>query len=368
LTGLDPRKYEDHFEELDDCPYVKILRELYGYDNLTPKSVLEKEEFKQTTLIEIRDIANLLKALFKINLDIAHREYFLKIDIPEESNWWYGYTTGEVNPYIVCDPTSGDICCYDSSDDDDIMCIEQGNWISFEPMVELKFSNLHSDNQIDEEGNLICTTSDDTERYPNKLNITPVNRELSFSSVNNESVHFNDLFYCYDYWKSWKGTHKRAIEPQDDKPLEKITISIGDSQEFYKVKPLCLYENTQLQSPTDVNDFIRHRLSPIDRSTTITEEENGTSVTKLAYRKVRTFTSMVKKYRPVIMPNVRDIFNDCHTASNTKYDADIDNNYGVFGWCTIPSKTMVNMEYNEASLYVPSSYDHHNRVCGSNFL
>lgn len=40
----------------------------------------------------------------------------------------------------------------------------------------------------------------------------------------------------------------------------------------------------------------------------------------------------------------------------------------MFGWCTIPSKTMVNMEYNEGALYVPSSYDHHNRVTGSNFL
>lgn len=68
------------------------------------------------------------------------------------------------------------------------------------------------------------------------------------------------------------------------------------------------------------------------------------------------------------MPNVRDIFNDCHAAADTKYDADTNNTYGVFGWCTIPSKTMVNMEYNEGALYVPSSYDHHNRVCGSNFL
>ena len=68
------------------------------------------------------------------------------------------------------------------------------------------------------------------------------------------------------------------------------------------------------------------------------------------------------------MPNVRDIFNDCHVAADTKYDADTNNTYGVFGWCTIPSKTMVNMEYNEGALYVPSSYDHHNHVCGSNFL
>ena len=82
---------------------------------------------------------------------------------------------------------------------------------------------------------------------------------------------------------------------------------------------------------------------------------------------MRTFTSIVKKYRPVIMPNVRDIFNDCINDS-TKYEADRDNDYGVFGWCTIPSKTMVNMEYNEQSIIVPSSYDHHNRVGGSNFL
>ena len=68
------------------------------------------------------------------------------------------------------------------------------------------------------------------------------------------------------------------------------------------------------------------------------------------------------------MPEVKDIFNDNHAYSPTKYDADVDNNYGVFGWCTIPSKTMVNMEYNEGALYVPSSYDHHNRVSGSNFL
>ena len=76
----------------------------------------------------------------------------------------------------------------------------------------------------------------------------------------------------------------------------------------------------------------------------------------------------MKKYRPIVMPNVRDIFNDCDMASPTKYDADKDNNYGVFGWCTIPSKTMVNMEYNEEAIIVPSSYDHHNRVGGSNFL
>ena len=75
----------------------------------------------------------------------------------------------------------------------------------------------------------------------------------------------------------------------------------------------------------------------------------------------------MKKYRPIVMPGVRDIFDDCNSAT-TKYDADVNNNYGVFGWCTIPSKTMVNMEYDEQSIIVPSSYDRHNRVGGSNFL
>lgn len=134
--------------------------------------------------------------------------------------------------------------------------------------------------------------------------------------------------------------------------IAEIADQLTDTQTFYHVKPLCLFENTQLQKPTDGNDFIRHRIGEISRSE----------------KQVRTMTAFVKKYRPVVMPNVRDIFNDCHSASPTKYDADIDNNYGVFGWCTIPSKTMVNMEYNEGALYVPSSYDHHNRVSGSNFL
>jgi len=76
----------------------------------------------------------------------------------------------------------------------------------------------------------------------------------------------------------------------------------------------------------------------------------------------------VKKYRPIIMPKVRDIFNDCDMAADTKYQADVENRYGVFGWCTIPSKTMVNMEYNEDSIIVPSSYDKYNRIGGYNFL
>ena len=110
MVGTNPQRYEEHFEELDDCPYVKLLREMYDGELVSKNSI-----FRETTIIEISDIANLLKALFKVNIDIAHREYFLKIDIPEESNWWYGYE-------------------------------EFGCWYSFEPMVQLKFSNFHSDN------------------------------------------------------------------------------------------------------------------------------------------------------------------------------------------------------------------------------
>lgn len=229
LVGLDPRGYYDHFEEFGNCPYVQILRDLYNTEtetNPTPKSRPEGNDLKQTTIIDITDIDNLLKALFKVNMDIAHREYFLKIDVPEASNWWYGWMDGS-------------------------------NWVSFEPMVELKFSNLHSDNQLDEEENLICTTSTDIGHYPNKLNITPVNRELSYDSSKNKSVQYNDFRYFYDYRRSWKGTLQRQ---NNGNSLEEISIALDDTQNFYEVKPLCLYENTQLQSPVDPNEFIRHRL------------------------------------------------------------------------------------------------------------
>ena len=75
----------------------------------------------------------------------------------------------------------------------------------------------------------------------------------------------------------------------------------------------------------------------------------------------------MKKYRPAFVPEVRDIFNSC-LNNKSKYEVDMDNTYGIFGWCTIPSKTMVNMEYNEHTIFIPSSYDHHNRVGGDNFL
>ena len=95
---------------------------MYG----TPYTQKQSEDdFRQLTLMEISDLKVLLSALFKINIDIAHREYYLKIAIPEVSDWWYGYE-------------------------------EDGKWISFEPTVELKFSNFHAANQI-LDGKLICT-------------------------------------------------------------------------------------------------------------------------------------------------------------------------------------------------------------------
>lgn len=246
LIGLDPRRYEEHFEELGDCPYVRLMRELY--DGVL---VSKEDIFKETTIMDISDVANLLKALFKVNIDIAHREYFLKIDVPEESNWWYGCTVGNIKPYLVCDANSETIVCYDSDAIDDIVCLA-GKWVSFEPTVQLKFSNLHSDNQLNEEGNLICTTKSRLD-IPQ---IVPVNRELSFGYEDNECVQYNDVFYCYDYWKSWKGTYK--LSNSTNEPLEKVYIPVENTQNYYDVKPLGLYENTRLQSPTDANDFVKY--------------------------------------------------------------------------------------------------------------
>ena len=228
MTGLDPQRYEDHFEELDDCPYVRILRELYG-------GLVSKDDmFKQTTVIEISDIENLLKALFKVNIDIAHREYFLKIDVPEPSNWWYGYREPPVD--IVCDPNASFVC----AELGDIVCVwGKDMWVSFEPTVELKFSNLHSDNQLNDDGNLVCSISD--RWIPN--GIVPVNREILNDDARNINVKYSDFRYLYDYWRSWFGTH--VVDAASDyEQLKKMKVGLDDHQNLYEVKPLCLYENT----------------------------------------------------------------------------------------------------------------------------
>lgn len=294
LGGMSPK---EGIQEIHKCPFIDMFK----------PSIPEKNDFDVATMIEIDDVANLLAALLKINIDIAHKEHFLKIDLPETTNYWYGYEDG-------------------------------GKWISFEPTVEFKFSNLHAANQIVED-RLICTTKDNRQDTPR---IVSVNRELMDDAG---GVQYNDFHYCYDY-KEQLNSIKGA-----DNDEHGMLPMLDESQPHYNIEPLHLYGNSMMQSPVEVNRQLRHRMGVIGRSS----------------KQVRTFTSIVKKYRPIVMPNVRDIFNDC-VNNKTKYEVDVDNDYGVFGWCTIPSKTMVNMQYNEQAIIVPSSYDHHNRVGGSNFL
>lgn len=85
------------------CPFIKFLN----------KS--KESRFDVLSVVDIKDVVDLLRALFKINIHIAHDERYLKIVIPQASNYWYGYR------------------------DDD-------RWISFEPTVEYKFCNLHAAN------------------------------------------------------------------------------------------------------------------------------------------------------------------------------------------------------------------------------
>lgn len=353
LSNLNPRSCL--CEWVKKCPFVNAVVQSKGQNN----------EFSRFTLIEIEDVERLLNALFKVNIDIAHREYFLKIDVPEPSNWWYGYEIpsdivcieeedDEEDHPLICDDKSQIVCSVEDvqmvcppSEGDEIVCTldgeivcvgkpVDGRLVSFEPTVEFKFSNFHSSNQI-ENGKLICSVGREIEKR-----IVPVNRELT-----KNCFHYSDDWYCYDYKKSLFD----MIQANGQDETIHLSIDVDNVQKYYSVNPLHLYENSDVQSPTDVNDFVRHRIHQINRSST----------------QLRTFTSIVKKYRPVIMPRVRDIFDDCQGAL-TKYDADVNNDYGVFGWCTIPSKTMVNMEYNEDSIIVPSSYDCHNRIGGSNFL
>ena len=340
LCGLDPTASDGHFEELWNCPYVKLLVDMYG----EPTGKEQENDFRQLSIMDIRDVENLLNALFKINLDIAHKEYFLKIDVPEPSNWWYGYTTGSD---IMCIGEGDKVVCEQAGSEDKIVCERPDDsqvwhnpndkkWISFEPTIELKFSNFHAANQVQGD-RLICTSGEYAQGR-----ICPVNVEIT-------GVQYNDFHYFYDYKKEWLGVNKTVASGAGQS--QRLHPKLADEQMMYVINPICLYENTSVQSPTDINDFIRHKLNPIARTN----------------KQVQTFTSIVKKYRPVAMPQVRDIFDDCQ-GQTLKCDCDEKNDYGVFGWCSIPSKTMVDMEYNEGALYVPSSYDHHNHVCGSNFL
>lgn len=93
--------------------------------NALNRLISESNDFNTTTWIEIDDVATLIKALLKVNIDIAHREYYLKIDEPNDSAWWYGSSNN-------------------------------GKFVSFEPTIEYKFSNFHASNQV-QNGKLVCT-------------------------------------------------------------------------------------------------------------------------------------------------------------------------------------------------------------------
>ena len=124
----------------------------------------------------------------KINIDIAHREYFLRLDVPNDSSWWYGYI-GE-------------------------------KYISFEPCVEYKFSNMHASNQLKDDGKLICCSGEeDIERT-----IVPVNREL-MNDLN--SNHYNEYLYHYDYSNSLK-----SIMVTDRNPNLPV---FDDCQKYYSI-------------------------------------------------------------------------------------------------------------------------------------
>ena len=103
----------------------------------------------------------------------------------------------------------------------------------------MKFSNFHSDNQLDENGNLICTTKSRSD-IPK---IVPVNRELSHNASLNKCVQYNEFAYFYDYKKSLLSVGKRNVNSSESQ-LIGVTPELDDNQNFYEVKPLCLYENT----------------------------------------------------------------------------------------------------------------------------
>ena len=126
---VDPKIGNDLGRNEVECPYVRLL--------LDGEITSEGDTFAPMTLMEIDDISNLLKALFKINIDISHREYFLKVDIADASDRWYGekvgHESGEDN--IVCIDINNIVCLDDttgngvgeSANSDDIICTPDDN-------------------------------------------------------------------------------------------------------------------------------------------------------------------------------------------------------------------------------------------------
>lgn len=200
LAGLKPRWYKRDFREIAECPFISLLN----------RSKFQENDFDVLTMIEIEDVRLLVTALLKVNMDIAHREWFLKVDIPEVSDYWYGYN-------------------------------EDGRWISFEPTVEYKFCNLHAENQK-RNGKLLCTVSDEEVTR----SIVPFNRELM---KDGGCVQYSDLFYYHDYFRMLKN-----VEPD------------AWSQKMYSACPLQLRANSEIQSPVRPDQTIASRLKSIPRS------------------------------------------------------------------------------------------------------
>lgn len=115
FIGIEPKDFDNKigktFKDVRvSCPKINALRRKYS----------EKNDFNTVTLLEIEDISNLIKGLLKINIDISHNEYYLKIDIPNDSSWWYGYTEGH-DDFIVCADTSDNIVCGVSPNESNIV-------------------------------------------------------------------------------------------------------------------------------------------------------------------------------------------------------------------------------------------------------
>ena len=69
----DPRKAS--LETLSEhCPYIHLLNSI--------RRVSCGDGFSELSEIGVLDVSELIKALFKINIDIANNERFVKIDIP----------------------------------------------------------------------------------------------------------------------------------------------------------------------------------------------------------------------------------------------------------------------------------------------
>ena len=86
-----------------------------------------------------------------------------------------------------------------------------------------------------------------------------MNRELYNDS---HGYHFSESRYYYDYDKNLGGIRSCA----DEGALQTLTSKYNDSQRYYTIKELPLYENTDIQSPVDVNGFVKHRLNAIPRT------------------------------------------------------------------------------------------------------